>query len=114
MTINGFETEQYIGSMRGKRPGEELQLDMWITTDPRMQFYEVIRDAFLGKRRTGMGGLEEFFDLLTPVTGKGKIPMKVMATQKGRPYMTSEITEISEEEVPDARFEIPQGYTVVR
>ena len=113
-TINGLETEIYEGAMAGRRPGEALDVTMWITTDPRMQFYEVIRDAFLGKRRTGMGGLEEFFDLLTPITGKGKIPLKIVATDKGKPYMTSEITEISEESVPDSKFEIPKGYTVVK
>lgn len=105
--INGFEVEEYVGRMQG------MDVEMWLTSDPRMKFYEVLRDAILGKRRTGTGGLEEIFAMIAPLTD-GKVPVQFTSKLNGEVFATSELTKIEEEELDDKLFEIPAGYQIVR
>ena len=107
MEINGFEVEEYVGKMQG------MDVQMWLTSDPRMQFYDVIRDAVLGRQRTGLGGLEEFFALLMPLS-KGKVPVQFSAKLNGEVFATSELTKLEETAIDDEVFEIPAGYQVIK
>lgn len=106
MEINGFEAEEYVGKMQG------MDVQMWMTSDPRMKFYEIVRDAVLGRQRTGMGGVEEIFAMLMPLSS-GKIPVKFEAKLDGEIFATSELTEIEEGKLDDSVFEIPKGYKIV-
>jgi hypothetical protein len=106
-TIHGFETEEYRGKVNG------MDVDMWLTSDPRMKFYDVIRDAFLGRGRTGTGGLERLFAMIAPVSG-GKVPIKTEVTSNGQVIMSSEVSEIQEEKIDDAIFQIPENYERVQ
>jgi hypothetical protein len=106
-TINGFDAEEYRGKMKG------MDLEMWVTTDPRMKFYDVIRDAFLGRNRTGSGGLEQVFNLIAPISG-GKVPVKTVITSDGKTLMSSELSNITEEKLDDAIFEIPKDYEIIK
>jgi hypothetical protein len=107
MEINGFEVEEYTSKVQG------MDVQMWMTTDPRMQFYEIIQDAILGRQRTGMGGVEEMFAMIMPLS-KGKIPVQVTAKMNGEVFATSELTKIEEMELDDDVFAIPAGYTITK
>ncbi len=106
-TINGLECEQYKGTFKG------MDMDMWITQDPRLKFYDVIRDAFLGRNRTGEGGMEEIMALLKPIAGEGKVPVKMSLMKDGKPFIKSELKEMTEQKIDDEVFAIPKGYEVV-
>lgn len=107
MEINGFEAEEFVGKMQG------MDVQMWVTSDPRMQFYEIIQDAILGRQRTGMGGIEEVFAMLLPLS-KGKVPVQFTAKMNGEVFASSELSKIEEGELEDAVFAIPAGYTIVK
>ncbi len=107
MEINGFEVEEYVSKVEG------MDVQMWMTNDPRMQFYEIIQDAMLGRQRTGMGGVEEAFAMLMPLS-KGKVPVQVTAKLNGEVFATSELTKIEEMELDDEIFAIPAGYTITK
>lgn len=107
-TINGLECEEYKGTFKG------MDMDMWITQDPRLKFYDVIRDALLGRNRTGEGGMEQVMALLKPIAGEGKVPVKMTLTKDGKPFIKSELKELSEEKVDDSVFEIPKDYEIVK
>lgn len=107
MEINGFEVEEYVSKVQG------MDVQMWMTSDPRMQFYEIIQDAILGRQRTGMGGVEEAFAMLMPLS-KGKIPVQLTAKLNGEIFATSELTKIEEMELDDDIFAIPAGYTITK
>lgn len=106
-TINGLECEEYIGTFKG------MNTEMWITQDPRLKFYDVIQDAFLGKKRTGEGGMEEMMALLKPISGEGKVPVQMTITKDGKTFIKTELKEMSEEKVKDEIFEIPKDYEVI-
>ncbi len=105
--INGFEADEYRAKTNG------LDIDMWLTDDPRMKFYGIIRDAILGRNQTGGGGMEEIFSILAPVTGS-KVPVRSTISMNGKQVMTSELSSIEEGKVDDAIFQIPKDYTIVR
>ncbi|MEP7236012.1 MAG: DUF4412 domain-containing protein [Ignavibacteriota bacterium] len=107
-TINGLECEQYKGTFKG------MDMDMWITQDPRLKFYDVIRDAIMGRNRTGGGGMEEVMALLKPIAGEGKVPVIMTLTKDGKPFIKSELKEMSEEKVDDSVFEVPKDYEIVK
>jgi hypothetical protein len=107
MEINGFEVEEYVSKVEG------MDVQMWMTSDPRMQFYEIIQDAMLGRQRTGMGGIEEAFAMLMPLS-KGKIPVQLTAKLNGEIFATSELTKIEEMELDDEIFAIPAGYKIIK
>lgn len=107
MEINGFEVEEYVSR------SNDMDIQMWVTEDPRMQFYEVVQDALLGRQRTGMGGMEEIFAMFQPIS-KGKIPVQVTAKLNGEVLATSEMTKLEQEELDDSVFEIPAGYEIVK
>ncbi len=107
-TINGLECEEYKGTFKG------MDMDMWITQDPRLKFYDVIRDAFLGRNRTGEGGMEEIMAILKPIAGEGKVPVKMTLMKDGKPFIKSELKELTEQKVDDSVFEIPKDYEVVK
>jgi hypothetical protein len=105
--INGFEADEY----RAKSHGMDIQ--MWLTDDPRMKFYEVIRDAVLGRNQTGSGGLEELFSIMAPIAGS-KVPVKSAISMNGKTMITSELSSIDEGKVDDEIFQIPKDYKIVR
>jgi hypothetical protein len=107
MEINGFQVEEYVSKVEG------MDVQMWMTSDPRMQFYEIVQDAILGRQRTGMGGIEEAFAMLMPLT-KGKVPVQLTAKMNGEVFATSELTKIEEMELDDEIFAIPAGYQVIK
>lgn len=110
--INGFDCEQYITKMN--KEGKTLDLEMWITTDSRLKFYDVMRDAIMGKNQTGSGGLEQLMAVFQPFAGKGKVPVKMTMNINGKTLMTSEMTEMVEEKLDKKYFEIPEGYQIVK
>ena len=107
-TINGLECEEYKGTFKG------MDMDMWITQDPRLKFYDVIRDALLGRNKTGEGGMEQIMALLKPIAGEGKVPVKMTLTKDGKAFIKTELKEMTEQKVDDAVFEIPKDYEVVK
>jgi hypothetical protein len=107
-TINGLDCEEYIGTFMG------MNTEMWITQDPRLKFYDVIQDAFLGRKRTGEGGLEEMMALMKPISGEGKVPVQMTIMKDGKTFIKSELKEMSEEKVKDEIFEIPKDYEVIK
>ena len=107
-TINGLECEEYIGTFKG------MNIDMWITQDTRLKFYDVIEDAFLGKNRTGMGGMEQIMMLLKPISGEGKVPVMMTISKDGNIFIKSELKEMSEEKLSDDLFEVPKEYDVIK
>jgi len=109
--INGFDCEQYVTHI--EKEGKKLDMEMWITTDPRLKFYDVMRDALIGKRPTGSGGLEQLMAVFQPFAGKGKVPVKMTMKINGKDLMTSEMTEMIEEKLDNKYFEVPQGFQVV-
>lgn len=107
-TIAGFECEEYKGTFKG------MEMDMWITQDPRLKFYDVIRDAMLGRNRTGAGGMEQVMALLRPIAGEGKVPVKMTITKDGKAFIKSEMKEMSEEKLDDSIFEVPKDFEVIK
>lgn len=105
-TINGLAAEEYKTSISG------TDITLWLTQDSRLKFYDVIRDAFIGKQQSGLGGLEEVFAVLGQVAGEGKVPVSMDIVSNGRTLIKTELTEMSEESVDDAVFEIPKDYTI--
>jgi hypothetical protein len=107
-TINGLECEEYIGTFKG------MEMNMWITQDPRLKFYDVIQDAFLGRSRTGSGGMEQIMSLLKPISGEGRVPVKMIMSKEGKTFITSELKEMTEEKVDEDVFEIPKDYQIIK
>ncbi len=107
-TVNGLECEEYTGNFKG------MEMNMWITQDPRLKFYDVIRDAFLGRAHTGEGGMEQIMALLKPIAGEGKVPVKMSLMKDGKSFIKSELKELTEEKVDDSVFEIPKDYEIVK
>jgi hypothetical protein len=110
--INGFDCEQYL--LSSQKRGKKIEIEMWITSDPRLKFYDVIRDAFLGKHRTGEGGLEEMMAAFQPIAGAGKVPVTMTMKVAGEELLSSELEEMIEEKLDNKYFEIPEGYEVVQ
>lgn len=108
--INGFDCEEYV--LSSDIEGKPVEIEMWVTQDPRLKFYEVVRDAILGKKRTGEGGLEQLMAAFEPFAGKGQVAVKMVLRMNGKDFLSSEMTEMSEEKTEDKYFEIPKGYTV--
>jgi hypothetical protein len=109
--INGFDCEQYTAQIQ--REGKTVNMEMWITTDPRLKFYDVMRDAILGKKQSGSGGLEQLMAAFQPFAGKGKVPVRMSMKINGKPLMTSEMTEMVEEKLDNKYFEVPQGFQII-
>jgi hypothetical protein len=91
-----------------------MDMDMWITQDPRLKFYDVIRDALLGRKRTGEGGMEEVLALLKPIAGEGKVPVKMTIGRDGKNMIKSELKEMTEEKIDESFFQIPSDYEIVK
>ena len=80
------------------------------TQHEKIKAFEIIRDAFLGRAQTGTGGLDQIFGMMRPIAGK--IPIKCETKYKGKTFVKMEMTDISEEKLDDALFEIPKDYTI--
>ncbi|HZK76125.1 MAG TPA: DUF4412 domain-containing protein [Candidatus Kapabacteria bacterium] len=104
-TIHGLDAEEYHGQ-KGT-----VETEMWLSSDSKLQAFDVVRDAFLGRGTAGTGGLDEVFGMIRPIAGK--IPVKFETKVNGKTFVKGELTDISEEKIDDAVFEIPQGYQVV-
>ncbi len=104
--INGLACEEYRTVIAGN------EMTLWLTQDPRLKFYDILRDALLGKQRTGLGGMEQVMAILAPIVGDGHVPVSTEMSKNGKIFMKSELVEMSEEKVSDDVFEIPKGYTI--
>lgn len=105
-TIQGLACEEY------KTTIDKTDITLWITQDSRLKYFDIMRDALLGKQRTGMGGLEELFSIFTPIAGDGHLPVIAEVSRGGKTIIKSEMVEFSEESVSDDVFEIPKGYEI--
>ena len=108
--INGFDCEQYLVTTH--KGDKKIEMEMWITTDARLKFYDVMRDAFLGKGRTGAGGMEQIMSAFEPFAGEGKVPVKMSMKVNGKEFLSSELEEMIEEKLDNKYFEIPKDYKV--
>ncbi|MFI5202346.1 MAG: DUF4412 domain-containing protein [Candidatus Kapaibacterium sp.] len=109
-TIHGLDAEEYHGQ-KGS-----VETDMWLSSDEKMKAFDVVRDAFLGRglddrsSTEGAGGLDQVFGMIRPIAGK--IPVKFETKVNGKTFVSGELTDITEEKLDDALFEIPQGYRI--
>jgi hypothetical protein len=103
-TFHGVEAEEYR-AQKG-----DMEMTMWLSTSEKVKAFEVMRDALLGRGGHGNGGLDQVFAFLQPIAGK--IPVKFETKMKGKPFITGEMKEITEEKLDDAVFEIPKGYKI--
>ena len=108
--INGFDCEEY--TMKTDIQGKTMDVEMWITQDTRLKFYDVVRDAIMGKKRTGGGGLEQLMAAFEPFAGQGKVAVKMSLKVDGKEFLSSEMTEMVEEKTEDKYFEIPKDYEI--
>jgi hypothetical protein len=104
-TMHGLEAEEY----RAAKDGTEV--DLWLSSNEKIKAFEIIRDAFLGRGSMGEGGLDQIFGMMRPVAGK--IPVKFETKLHGKTFAKGELTDISEEKVDDAVFEVPKDYEIV-
>lgn len=107
-TINGLACEEYKTTIGGS------DLTMWVTQDSRLKFYDIMRDAFLGKQRTGLGGMEEVLSILAPLLGDGHVPVLTEFSKNGKVLLKSELVSLSEEPVDDEEVTVPSGYKIVK
>jgi hypothetical protein len=98
-------SEQYVAS------SGDMSTELWLTDDARVHALDVLRDALLGRHRTGEGGMEQVFAMLAPVAGK--LPVKFETRYKGKVVMTGGLRSIEEEKVDNEQFEIPKDYQIV-
>lgn len=104
--IHGLMCEEYKSTFSG------MDVTLWLTQDPRLKSFDILRDAFLGKQQTGLGGLEEALAILAPVAGDGHIPVVTEISKDGKIILKSEMTEMEEQAVDDDVFVVPKGYTI--
>jgi hypothetical protein len=104
-TIHGLDAEEYHGT-KGK-----VETDLWLTTNDKIKAFDIVRDAFLGRGTAGTGGLDEIFEIMRPIAGK--IPVKFETKLNGNVFAKGEMTDITEEKLDDAIFEIPKDYQIV-
>lgn len=108
-TMHGLDAEEYHGQ-RGS-----VETEMWLSANEKLKAFDVVRDAFLGRgsedRSATEGGLDQVFGMIRPIAGK--IPVKFQTTMNGKTLIKGELTDITEEKLDDALFEIPQGYQIV-
>ena len=102
--IHGLDAEEYRAA-KG-----DMDMDLWLSSNEKIKAFEVIRDAFLGRAQTGEGGLEQIFGMMRPIAGK--IPVKFETKYKGKTFIKGEMTDITEEKLDDAIFEIPKDYSI--
>jgi hypothetical protein len=105
-TIHDMEAEEYHGV---KGPFETT---VWLSENDKIKAFDVVRDAMLGRGSAGTGGLDEVFGMMRPIAGK--IPVKFETKYNGKVFAKGEMTDITEEKVDDAIFEIPKDYTIVK
>ena len=107
-TIHGLEAEEYRATQNG------MDVDLWLSSNDKVKAFEIIHDALLG-RGSGMtdspGGLDEIFGMMRPIAGK--IPVKFETKRNGKTFAKGEMTDITEEKLDDAIFEIPKDYAVI-
>ncbi len=104
-TIHGLETEEYHAT-KG-----QMETDLWLSDNQKLQAFDVVRDAFLGRGTEGTGGLDQIFGMMRPIAGK--IPVKFETKLNGEVLASGELTDITEEKLDDALFTIPKDYTIV-
>jgi hypothetical protein len=104
-TIEGLQAEQYVAT------SGDLKTELWLSDDARIKAMDVLRDALLGRHRTGEGGMEQAFALMAPIAGK--LPVKFETRYKNKVIMTGGLRKIEEGKVDDEQFSIPAGYTIV-
>lgn len=104
-TIHGLDAEEYKGA-KGK-----VETDLWLTTNDKIKAFDIVRDAFLGRGTEGTGGMDQIFEIMRPIAGK--IPVKFETKMNGKVFAKGEMTDITEEKLDDAIFEIPKDYQIV-
>jgi hypothetical protein len=108
-TIHGLDAEEYHGEHGS------VETEMWLSANEKLKAFDVVRDAFLGRgsedRSATEGGLDQVFGMIRPIAGK--IPVKFETTMNGKTLIKGELTDITEEKLDDALFEIPKDYSIV-
>ncbi|HEY3874476.1 MAG TPA: DUF4412 domain-containing protein [Candidatus Kapabacteria bacterium] len=104
-TVEGLDAEEYQ-SQKG-----DMKTDLWLASDARLQAFDVVRDAFLGRGTEGSGGLDQVFGMMRPIAGK--IPVKFQIAKSGSVLASGELTNISEEKLDSSIFEVPKDYTIM-
>ena len=104
-TIHGMEAEEYRATRNG------MDVDLWLSSNDKIKAFEIVRDAFLGRGSEGPGGLGDIIGMMRPTAGK--IPVKFETKRNGKTFAKGELTDITEEKLDDALFEIPKDYTIV-
>lgn len=107
-TINGLACEEYATKIG------DNDLTLWVTQDSRLKFYDIMRDALLGKQRTGLGGMDEVMSILAPFLGEGHVPVLTELSKNGKVLLKSEMVTMSEEKVDDDIVNVPSGYKIVK
>jgi hypothetical protein len=104
-TVEGMSAEQYVAS------SGDISTELWLSDDSRVKALDVVRDALLGRHRTGEGGMEQAFAMMAPIAGK--LPVKFETRYKGKVVMTGGLRSIDEGKVEDEQFVVPEGYRLV-
>jgi Domain of unknown function (DUF4412) len=104
-TIHGLQTEEYHATKGA------IETDLWLSDDVKLKAFDVVRDAFLGRGTEGQGELDQIFGMMRSIAGK--IPVKFETKLNGEVVASGELTDITEEKLDDALFEIPKDYTIV-
>jgi len=104
-TFHDLDAEEYHGT-KGK-----FETELWLSSNDKIKAFDIVRDAFLGRGTAGTGGLDEIFEMMRPIAGK--IPVKFETKLNGKIFAKGEMTDIKEEKLDDAIFEIPKDYQIV-
>jgi hypothetical protein len=104
-TIHGLSTEEYHATKGA------IETDLWLSNDIKLKAFDVVRDAFLGRGTEGQGELDQIFGMMRSIAGK--IPVKFETKLNGEVVASGELTDITEEKLDDALFQIPKDYTIV-
>jgi hypothetical protein len=104
-TIHGLDAEEYRGN-KG-----QFATELWLSSNDKIKAFDIVRDAFLGRGTAGAGGIDAIFGMMRPIAGK--IPVKFETELNGEVFAKGELTDITEEKLDDAIFEIPADYQIV-
>lgn len=96
--INGFQCEEYIGTIKG------LKVAFWTTRDVKNQ------KEILGQLAKLSGGNDPFKAALQDGGDFPGFPIRTVIDTKESGTSTMTVVSIKDEDVPDSAFEIPAGY----
>lgn len=97
-TINGFECEEYAGTIEG------MKVNLWVTRDVK-NASQIIDQ--LGKIS---GGADPLMKALQSAGGVQGFPIRTVVDIPQTGKSTSTILSIKDEDVPESTFVVPDGY----